>query len=181
MKMKDFQKQLHKLDRTAVERLAELYRLPLLGFAFSYVRDEAVAEDVVSDAFVRLLVKQPRLRDECALKSYLFSTTKNIALDCLRKKKREKASVALIKQDGVRNAEWFVEHRLIENERQKELSEAMTALNDDYREALYLCYFEEMSIEEIARTMGRTKKQTYNLLARAKKSLAEILGKEEES
>lgn len=181
MEMKVFQKQLHKLDRATVERLAEDYRLPLLGFAFSYVREEGVAEDVVSDAFVRLLVKQPRLRDERALKSYLFSTTKNIALDYLRKKKRERASVALIKRDEERNAEWFIEHRLIENERQKELSDAMTVLNDDYREVLYLCYFEEMSIEEIARTTGRTKKQTYNLLARAKKSLAEILGKEEDS
>ncbi len=180
MEIKRLRKQLHKLDRAAVVSLTERYRLPLIGFAYTYVRDEATAEDVVSDAVVRLLVKSPRLRDERALKSYLFSATKNVALDYLRKSKREKkgAELLAIEQTG---EDGLFESLFIKNERQRGLLTALAALNADYREVLYLHYFEEMPIEETAKATGRTKKQTYNLLARAKSALAQILEKEEET
>ena len=46
---------------------------------------------------------------------------------------------------------------------------------EEYRETLYLKYFEELSPDEIAAVTGRRKKQVYNLLARGRAALRELL------
>lgn len=180
MDVSRLRKKLHKFDRSAVTLLVEEYKTPLLRFAFSFVRDERIAEDVVSEALVRLLIKKPRLRSEGALKGYLFSVTKNVAVDYLRKKKREKAYSARLGQEEREKRAKPIENSVIENERYREVTEALSGLNERYREALYLQYFEEMSVEDIAKIMGGSKKQTYNLLARAKAAMKEILKEGEE-
>jgi RNA polymerase sigma-70 factor (ECF subfamily) len=177
MDVKQLRKQLYKLDRLALTELVEKYRLPLTAFAFTYVRDEFLAEDIVSETIVRLLLKEPKLKNESALKTYLFSTAKHLAIDLLRKKKREKALVVELKKERDLELSWFVENSLVETEERKALLTAIGRLGEDYRETLYLHYFEEMSIEDIAKTMKKSKKQIYNLLARAKKSLSEKFDK----
>ena len=47
----------------------------------------------------------------------------------------------------------------------------------EYRRVLILVYFEDMTVEEAALTMGKTRKQIYNLLERGKKALKEELEK----
>lgn len=177
MDVKRLRKQLYKLDKVALTALVEKYRLPLTAFAFTYVRDEFLAEDVVSETVVRLLLKEPKLKDESSLKAYLFSTAKNLAIDLLRKKKREKEFAGALKETGDLEIVWFVENSLIQKEEKKELLKAIGGLKEEYREVLYLHYFEGMSIEDIAKTMKRSKKQIYNLLARAKKLLSNKFGK----
>jgi RNA polymerase sigma-70 factor (ECF subfamily) len=51
-------------------------------------------------------------------------------------------------------------------------------LNDDYRQVLYLIYFENFSNTETAKIMGRSERQIRNLLYRAKESLRNILERE---
>ena len=90
MNAKQLRKQLYKLDESALTELVAAYRLPLIAFVCTYIHDEFIAEDIVSEVFVRLLVKEPKLRDATALKTYLFSAAKNVSIDYLRKRKREK-------------------------------------------------------------------------------------------
>ncbi len=177
MDVKRLRKQLYKLDKAALTELVEKYRLPLTAFAFTYVRDEFLAEDIVSETIVRLLLKEPNLKSESALKTYLFSTTKNLAIDHLRKKKREKEFVLELKKKNDLEIVWFAENSLVQTEEKKELLSAISELGEKYRETLYLHYFEEMSIEDIAKTMRKSRKQIYNLLARAKKILSGKLEK----
>ena len=177
MNAKQLRKQLYKLDESALTELVVAYRLPLIAFVCTYIHDEFIAEDIVSEVFVRLLVKEPKLRDEKVLKTYLFSVAKNMSIDYLRKRKREKAWVEECEKTAGCKTSWFIENALIQSEEKKELFNAIETLPAGYRETLYLHYFEEMTIEQIAKTMGKTKKQIYNLLARAKKLLSEKLEK----
>ena len=64
---------------------------------------------------------------------------------------------------------------LLQKERNRQLYDALEQLPPDYRQGLYLLYFEEMSHEEAARVMKKTRKQIYNLAARGKKALRETL------
>ena len=73
--------------------------------------------------------------------------------------------------------EVLADTNLFENERKKQLYEAMEELKPEYQEALYLVYIEDMSYRDTAEVMGRSESQINNLVNRGKKSLKEILRK----
>ena len=166
------------LTPASVETLVARYRAPLEFFASGIVGDLALAEDVVSETIVKLLLKQPTVKDERALKTYLYTTAKRVAIDILRKKKREKEyvkrEISLAETDAC-----YIEDTLAQNEEKRAVLAAVKLLPADYRETLYLQYFEGFSIAEICKVTKRKKKQVYNLLARAKAALSEILEKGE--
>lgn len=49
---------------------------------------------------------------------------------------------------------------------------------ENYRDVLYLTYYRGFSADEVKRAIGKSKKQVYNLLARSKTALKQILVKE---
>ena len=63
-------------------------------------------------------------------------------------------------------------------ERRETLRLCMERLHDDYREALYLTYFEDLSYAEAAEVMGKNVKQVTNLIYRGKERLRGLLEKE---
>ena len=67
------------------------------------------------------------------------------------------------------------ESALLKDERDRKVYSALGTLNPQYRTALELLYFEELSHEEIAQAMGVKIRQVYNLLERGRKSLRKTL------
>ena len=61
------------------------------------------------------------------------------------------------------------------NERLAFLYKCMQSIAPQYRYVLTLVYIEGFSVDESSRIMGKTAKQTYNLLARAKQTLKKLL------
>ena len=62
--------------------------------------------------------------------------------------------------------------------RNRTLYKCMNELSPQYAEVLYLVFIEEYSIEEACKLLKKSKKQVYNLLARAKTSLKQRLEQE---
>ena len=60
-------------------------------------------------------------------------------------------------------------------ERNRVLHCCMSEINPDYREVLYLTYFEDMSYAQAAEVTGKTVKQITNMVYRGKKSLRRLL------
>ena len=175
--MPDFsRKQLYRLDEAALLETVERYRAPLLYFITGYMGNVTDAEDVVSETLVRLLTKKPLLKSEQTLKTYLYKTAKHLAIDRLRKAKREKAFLeeSLAKRDIA-----YIDEAMAKTEEKLALAAALRLLPADYRQVLYFYYFEDLSILEICKILGKNKKQIYNLLARAKAALSTILNKED--
>ena len=67
------------------------------------------------------------------------------------------------------------EFTVLAEERRRLLYEALSRLPADYRQVLYLLYFEEATADEAARIMNKTRKQIYNLTARGKAELRKHL------
>ena len=67
------------------------------------------------------------------------------------------------------------EMEILKDERNSQLYQALSKLNDEYRLVLILLFFEGMSKEEAALVMGKSKKQIYNLTERGKNALKEEL------
>lgn len=71
-------------DRDAFEKLFRTYYERLHGFAYSYIRQSEIAEDVVQTVFLRIWTKRECWNPPGYVKHYLFSAVKNEALNTLR-------------------------------------------------------------------------------------------------
>ena len=160
-------------DNTALDELVVFYSDALVGFALCIVGDADVAEDIAADTFACLVVKRKKFVEEASFRTYLFKIARNKCIDYIRASSRSSAQ-ADFEQFAGGNAETDV----LKRERDRLLYSALTKLSPQYREVLHLAYFEGFSIKEIRRVMKKSAKQVYNLLARAKLSLKEILIKE---
>lgn len=148
----------------------------MLLFTVSLVKSIRDAEEIVSDAFVQIAVKKHAFRGDAQLKTYLFAICRNRAADMLRKNARRGTPIEL-EPDTLADYE-TLEGRILRTERDEQLHRAIKELNEEYRTALYLVYFENMSHAETAKIMKKSLSQTENIIFRARRALAAILTKE---
>lgn len=163
-------------DETAFVEIVDAYRESLIFFLYRYVGDIHAAEDLAEDVFVEVLLHPGRYRFQCALKTWLFAIGRNKAVDFLRKTSR----LQLVPLDEAeRIAEVTgLEDAVLDSEEKRQLNQAMDQIPEDYRMALYLVYFEELSYEEAGKVMKKNRKQVENLVYRGKQSLRKILQQE---
>ena len=76
------------------------------------------------------------------------------------------------------NEEQDLEKNYIIEEQKLELHNAIKKLNDDYKQIIYLVFFEQFSPEETSLILHKTRRQTSDLVYRAKKALKIQLEKE---
>lgn len=161
-------------DNGALEQLVIDYGDALTGYAYCYLRDYCAAEDVMEDTFATLIVKRKRFTERSPFETYLFRIARNKCIDRLRRSKRE----TCLYEDMPLRADSSVEEDALKSVRNEQVYKAMLALSRDYRSALYLMYYRGFTVDEIRTALGKSKKQVYNLLARAKAALKEILIRE---
>ena len=163
-------------DENAFVEIVDEYRESLIFFLYRYVGDLHAAEDLAEDVFVEVLLHPKRFRFQCALKTWLFAIGRNKAVDFLRKTSRLH-SVPLDEADRLADGR-SLEEAVLDSEEKRQLNRAMEEIPEDYRMALHLVYFEELSHEEAARVMKKNRKQVENLVYRGKQSLRKILERE---
>lgn len=74
-----------KSDCKSFESLFSVYYDPLCNFAYLFVQDRRIAEEVVSDVFLNIWNKRLKINIELNIKSYLYKSTKNASISRLRK------------------------------------------------------------------------------------------------
>lgn len=133
------------------------------------VNNICIAEEIVQNTFVTLAIKQPKFNGKSTFKTWLFSIARNQALDFIRRSKRHPDTQ--IDKCFCLSDETDIENEFLKEEQKIELHNAIKKLNSDYSQVIYLMFFEQFSIEETAKIMHKTKRQTSDLIYRAKKSL----------
>ena len=165
-------------DGEAFDEIVKELFDPLVFFIDRMVGDTAAAEDIAIDAFTELIVHKHRYNFKVQLKTYLFMIGRSRALNYIKHRKRL-AETELQEADHADDRQ-SLEEQFVRSERHRQLQEALQTLPEDMRIALHLVYFEELSYEDTAKVMKKTKKQVDNLLYRAKKALRTMLEKEGE-
>lgn len=163
-------------DGNALRILLERHGDTLTLYINGYIHDIHEAEDLMIEAFSRMISARPRLSGN-GFKSYLYKTARNLALRHMEKRRRH-SCFSLEGLEKEPESELLVE-TLIQSEEQKRiLHKCMGQLDPDYCEALYLMYFENMSYAQAAQVMGKSIKQVDHLLERGKKRLRPLLEQE---
>ena len=76
-----------KDDVLAYERIFHRYYPMVSGFIRGMLKDDAMAEDVAQNIFMKLWINRFRLKKETCLRSWLYVLAKNEALNILRSKR----------------------------------------------------------------------------------------------
>lgn len=163
-------------DTDALGILFEKYKDGLVLFLYGIVGNMEDAEELMMDTFAVLVSGTARYTEkkEASFKTWLFAVAKNQARHFLRKKSRYPVSDVEIERD-IKDGDEQPESQLIQDESKVELYNALEEINPEYRQVLYLMYFEDLKPEQISRIIKKTVKQTYNLAARGKTALRKVL------
>ena len=153
--------------------------LPHLDAAFNYARwltkNEADAEDVVQDAYVRALRFFSSLRDENA-RAWLFTIVRNTWYGRFpRRAGSAMMTVADEDADNRPDASLDPEAQLIQQQTVEQVRRALETLPTDFREVLVLRELEGLSYKEIAAIVGIPIGTVMSRLARARERLAGVL------
>ncbi len=160
-------------DHKALEELIGNHKESLTLFLYGFLQDMAEAENMMIDVFAQLVVSRAKFKGEATLKTYLFAIGRNEACRYLKKNKRHLPLSDIV--ESLYEDEAVNEISLLKEERNRALYNAMSVLPNDYRQILFLLYFEEMSYRQAAEIMKKSEKQITNLAYRAKKALKEKL------
>lgn len=129
---------------------------------------DADAEDAVAQAVLQAWQSLDRLRDKDAVRPWLVK----IAVNCAYAQRRKQGRVVYLE-------DLDQEPTVQDPPRYDELWEAVCALPHERRAAVVLFYYEDMSVEQIAKCLGVPQGTVKSRLSRARKQLKEILCNEE--
>ena len=163
-------------DDYAIGDIIAEYKDGLILYLNSICNNLHTAEEIAEETFVCIAVKQPDFSARSSFKTWLYSIGRHTAVDYIRNHRRFHFVSFQECADIPDNTD--IESELIKNEQKKLLHKSICSLKEEYRQVLYLSYFEDMSNEEIAEIMKKKRRQIENLTYNAKKALRSKLEKE---
>lgn len=163
-------------DDNGIVEIIRDYKDGLILYLNGITGDICLAEELMEDTFFKLVTKKPKFSGKCSFKTWLYAIGRNAAIDGLRHRSR----ISFVPADECYDLsdEENIEQEYLREEQKITLHKALQRLNPDYRQVLYLVFFEQFSNAETAEIMHKNKRQIENLLYRAKQALKEELGKE---
>jgi RNA polymerase sigma-70 factor, ECF subfamily len=142
----------------------------LFGFAAAMTRDHAAAEDLVHEAFARLLRETAAGRAPDNSRAWLYTVCTNLARSRARRRSIAVRWQQLLGREHDGDTAEAAEQTVLRRERTTELSEALGSLPSDQRAALLLAA-DGFSGREIAGIIRRTEGATRNILWRGRLAL----------
>lgn len=165
-------------DWASYEKLYNTYYLGVFRFAMKFLENRQAAEDITTEAFIKLWNTRDDLAAIRNIPSFLFTIVRNACLNHLRDLKRHAAHHSRIldslsgqSEEGLRQHEIAEEvFRYLDNEIKK---------LPPRQQAILRCHLEGMKQEEISHQLGIAIKTVRNLKSEAVKTLRIALGKKD--
>lgn len=171
----DFEK-LKTGDRDSFDLLYQEYYLVLFRTALLILGKKEDAEDVLQDTFVSIYNNVKSLSDFEKLRPWIFSILKNTSYTRYTKRKREFPDEFVLDK-AEESPTYPGEDEIAER---SEIQEALMNLKEKEREVLVLYYYNDFSIEEIAKICKTFQGTVKSRLYRARKNLKKELLKTSE-
>jgi RNA polymerase sigma-70 factor (ECF subfamily) len=159
-------------DLAAFEEIVRRHQTWAWRIAYQFLGNEEDAEDVVQDAFIRLLDASGRYRPTATFKTYFYRVITRLCLD--RAKKKQPLYLETIPDSP--DPRPGVAEAMMRRETAVAVRAALDGLPPNQRMAIVLRYYEDLNYEEIASALETTTKAVERLLARGREGLRAILG-----
>ncbi|SMB99366.1 RNA polymerase sigma-70 factor, ECF subfamily [Thermanaeromonas toyohensis ToBE] len=159
------------MKKEQLEDLMRRFGDKVLHLAYSYLGDRYLAEDVAQEVFVRVFLSLDQFQGRSSLFTWIYQITVNLCRDYLRSQKRCRLQPSFEMPRFAVNVEDAV---LAEIEYQ-ELWQAIFNLPVAYREVIWLHYYDQLELKEIAHILGISLSAVKIRLYRARQHLYKVL------
>ena len=136
-------------DENGIVEIIRDYKDGLILYLNSLTQNVCIAEELMEEVFLRLLVVKPRFSARYSFKTWLYTIGRNTAIDYLRRNAKS-INVTAEEMQNILSEEESLEQSYIREEEKIAVHRAMNQLNANYRQVLYLTFFEDFSTEQIA-------------------------------
>ena len=172
-----------KGDKASFEKLMTKYYKPLLNFIYRFVANADTAEDLTQEVFIKVYKSASTYRPAAKFQTWLYQIARNASLNELRRTKRRTVSLdeTFDTEDGETTRQIAdpkaadPSREMTEHETAALIKEAINSLPENQKTAVLLRRYEDMSYEDIAKTMNCSLEAVKSLLSRAKENLKEKL------
>ena len=137
-------------SRDAFRAIYEKYAGDMLTLAGNLLDDKVGAEDIVQDVFIKFVESVGTFRLTGSLKSYLATCVTNRSRDCIRRRIRQRTAMTKQAEKTPAGTKSTV-HLAICSEQLQKLSDAMTELPYEQREAIALRLHGDLRFRQIAK------------------------------
>jgi RNA polymerase sigma-70 factor (ECF subfamily) len=164
-------------DKAAFGKLVEAYQSPVYNLAYRMLNNSGEAEEAAQEAFIRAYTRLDSYNPEHKFSTWMLSITSNYCIDIIRKRRALLLSLdeplpphPALMSDNSKGPE----AQMMINEQQDMVQTLLNELPEDYRQAVVLRYWYDLSYEEIAEVMDTTVSAIKSRLFRARRQLAEV-------
>ena len=164
--------------------LLEKYRKPIVNFMFRMVRNQAVAEELAQEVFLRVYRSRESYRAEAKFTTWLYRIATNLGVNYARDTRYERAAqnVYLDQADpetgttpDVADSRPTVELEMVKDERLRAIRQHVFALPERQRAAVLMHKYQGMDYKQIGEVLKLSESATKSLLFRAYQTLRERL------
>lgn len=172
-----YQKFLNGNDE-AFNELIIKYRKQLVFFVMKYVKNMEVAEDIVQDSFVYMIINKINYDFKYSFRTYIYTIAKSRTINYLKKNSKV-IFISDVLEENYYNENIDIEEEYIRKEKKENLQKAIKKLKREYQVIIYLYEFQGFKYKEISEILNQSMSKTKMMIHRAKKSLEKIIKEED--
>ena len=163
-------------DSNAFKVIVDRYKDLVYTLTLRMIKNREEAEEVAQDTFIKVYKSLKKFKGESKFSTWIYKIAYHSSLDRIKKNKKFQRNVAIneFTEFEVKTIDNALD-RLEEDERKKALQDCIDLLPNDDGFLLTLFYYEELSLEEIAKIVGLTPNNVKVKLFRSRKKLATIV------
>lgn len=137
-----------KQDSAALRALYGAYQVKLYRFLIRIVRNEAIAEELVNETFMKVWTKAGSFSGQSTVSTWIFTVARNEAISLLRKKTEATLEEGVAEQ--IEDESDTQDVSVAKQDKGELMRECINKLSDAHREIVDLVYYQEKTIPEVS-------------------------------
>jgi len=160
-------------DRLAMQVLFARHHVRVFRFVLRLVREEAAAEDLISEVFLDVWRQAGRFEGRSQVSTWLLAIARFKALSVLRRKPEQELDEETA--EAIEDTSDTPDVVLEKKQKADVIRKSLGGLSAEHREIIDLVYYHEKSVEEVAEIVGIPEATVKTRMFYARKKLAELL------
>lgn len=137
-----------KQDSAALRALFTLHQVRLFRFLIRIVRNDAIAEELVNETFIKVWTKAGTFNGKSQVSTWIFTIARNEAMSLLRKKSEAELDDEAASQ--IEDESDTQDITVAKKDKGALMRACIDKLSDAHREIVDLVYYQEKSIQEVS-------------------------------